>query len=162
MKKFLTLIALGGVLALTPASLAQAACGIGSTIWEGKDGTGAKVLASLTNFWTLKGISTTFGLAGCTDADNLLTDSPAARVHHFASNNLDRLVRDMARGRGEHLDDFATLMRVRAEHRPDFQAFTKRNIAILYSHDDMTVDELLATLDRLMADDEKLSDYVRS
>jgi hypothetical protein len=163
MKAVLTIIALGAALALVPASFAQAAtCGIGNRIWEGKDGTGAKLLQSTTNFWTMKAISTTFGIAGCEKGEKLAVNSPDEEVLHFASRNLDRLARDMSRGSGGHLDVLTTLMYVGEEDRVAFQSFTRQNFAAIFSHDDVTVGEVLGTLHRLLAEDEKLSVYVTS
>ncbi len=147
---------------LGSASASQAACGIGSNIWEGDDRTIAKVAASLTNFWTAKGISTTFGLAGCTEDDNLLKQASNERLRHFASRNLDHLAIEMARGEGENLDAFAHLLSVRPQDRAHFRSFVQRNLADLLTHDHVSSDELLANLNRLMAQDNELSDYASS
>ena len=53
MKAISSSIILVSVLVLAPIGAAQAACGIGSSIWEGNNGPGAKLLASTTNFWTV-------------------------------------------------------------------------------------------------------------
>jgi len=164
MKTVVTTIALGAVLALVPAGLAQAVtCGIGNRIWDSRgDGIGKKLLASTTNVWTLKAISTTFGVAGCDQWEMLGLNAPNEKVLHFASRNLDRLARDMARGSGEHLDVLATLMRVGDEDRVAFQSLSRENFAVIFSRDDVTVGEVLYTLHRLLAEDEKLSVYVTS
>ena len=151
---------LGTILSLAAAGTAQAACGIGSNIWEGDDRTSAKILASLTNFWTAKGISTTFGLAGCTDEDNLLKRASSQKVRHFASGTLYHLAVEMARGEGENLDAFAQLLLVREEDRAHFRSFVQANFSALVSHDHISADELLDNLDRLMSQDAELSGYV--
>ena len=161
MKGISSLIILALVLVLAPVGSAQATCGIGSQIWEGDTSLGATVLASLTNFWTFKAISTTFNIAGCKEGDTLFGGFDA-KVHHFAIANFDRLARDMARGSGEHLDAFATLMQVSHDDQPEFRSLAKENFALLFPHDRVTVGELLVTLDRLMAEDEKLSGHVES
>ena len=161
MKGTVIAVVLGGMLALLPASLAQATCGVGNRIWEGNSGTGAKLLASTTNFWTFKAISTTFGIAGCKKGEKLVLNAPDEKVLHFASRNLDRLARDMSRGRGEHLDALTTLMQVEETDRAAFQSLTKHNFAALFPSDDVTVGEFLVTLDRLVAEDETLSVYAR-
>ena len=161
MKGFMIAAALGAMLALLPASFAHATCGIGNKIWEGNSGTGAKLLASTTNFWTFKAISTTFGIAGCKRGEKLILNAPDEKVIHFASRNMDRLARDMSRGSGEHLDALTTLMQVREADRVAFRSLTKRNFTILFPHDEVTVGEVLVTLDRLVAEDETLSVYAR-
>jgi hypothetical protein len=162
MKAILVTCVLGVLFVLVPLGSAQAVCGIGSQIWEGRNGLGAKLLASTTNFWTMKAISTTFGVAGCNRGDPLFGDSRDAEILHFASNNFDRLSRDMARGSGEYLDVLTNLIQVREENRWVFEDLTKQNFETLYSRDDITVGEMLVTLERLMAEDEVLSDYVQS
>jgi len=153
MKTISRTLILALVLALAPAGVAQAACGIGSKLWEGSDGALPWLAASVTNMWTMKSISTTFEIGGCTEKDNLFK--------RFASANFDHLAVEMARGEGEHLDVFARLLQVREEDRAHFRAFTQQNVPTLFSHDDVTVDEMLSGLDRLMAEDERLSGYVR-
>jgi hypothetical protein len=66
----------------------------------------------------------------------------------------------MARGEGEHLDVFAQLLQVREEDHAYFREFTQKHVPTLFYHDDVTVDEMLSKLYCLMADDERLSDYV--
>jgi hypothetical protein len=162
MKAISSSIILVSVLVLAPIGAAQATCGIGSSIWEGNNGPGAKLLASTTNFWTMKAISTTFNIAGCKEGDPLIGDSSNAKAHHFASANFDSLARDMARGSGEHLDAFATLMQVSQEDQPGFRSLAKQNFALLFPHDRVTVGELLITLDGLMVEGETPSGDVES
>ena len=163
MKAIARLIVLGAFLALVPSSTALAACGIGSTIWEGNNGTGAKLLAFTTNFWTLKGISTTFEIAGCGPENNLFRRaSTDAKIRHYASQNLDHLAADMARGRGEHVDVFAHLLELSVEHSVVFRSLAQDNFETLFPHDHVTSEEMLGTLRRLMLGTGVLSDYVTS
>jgi hypothetical protein len=155
-------ILLGAFLALAPASLALAACGVGSTIWEGNTSTGAKVLAFTTNVWTFKGISTTFEIAGCTEKDNLFKRASSAKLRYYASQNLDHLAVDMARGHGEHLGVVAHLIQLREEDHPEFRALVQDNFESLFPHDYVTADEMLGTLGRLMSENDALSGYVQS
>jgi hypothetical protein len=152
MKATVRISALGLVLALAPAGAAQAACGIGTTIWQGRQGAVPWLAALTTDFWTFKGISTTFEIAGCTEKDNLLKRLTSAKVRHYAGNNFDRLAVDMARGEGEHLDAFAHLWQVDEEDRAEFTTL----------HDNVTVAEFLSELVRLMVEHETLSRYVQS
>ena len=140
------------LLALVRVGVARAACGIGNKIWEGHEGALPWLAASTTNVWTMKAISTTFEIAGCKEEDNLFK--------RFASANFDHLAVEMARGEGEHLDVFAQLLQVREEDHAYFREFTQKHVPTLFSHDDVTVDEMLSMLDCLMAEDERLSDYV--
>jgi hypothetical protein len=161
-KTIVSSVVLGGFLALASASSALAACGVGTTIWNGKAGTGGKVLAFTTNVWTFKGISTTFEFSGCTEKDNIFKKASKAKLRYFANQNLDHLAVDMARGHGEHLDVIAHLIQLRPGDYAEFRAFAQDNFESLFSHDYVTADEMLGTLSRLMRENDALSDYVQS
>jgi len=148
------------VLMCTTGGSAQAACGIGSKLWEGNNSAGARVVAFTTDVFTFKGISTTFEIAGCTAKDNLFKRVASEKVHHYASNNLDRLASDMARGHGEHLDAFASLLELDERGRAEFEAFSQQNLEHLFPRDDVTVDEFLAELGQRMAESATLSPYL--
>jgi hypothetical protein len=143
-----------------PTGSALAACGFGTALWEGNDGTGAKILAFTTNFWTMKGISTTFEISGCGPEDNLFKKASSAKLRYYANQNLDHLASDFARGQGEHLDAVAHLIQVEAGDRESFQTLTQNQFELLFPHDDVTADEMLDTLRLLMTEDDALSDYV--
>ena len=158
MKTVVKTLALVLLLGALPSG-AQAECGIGSKIWAGSGSTGAKIMASITNFWTMKGISTTFEILGCTPSDNLFKRGKKA-VTQFTSDNFDHLAANMARGQGEHLDALASLIEIEAQHQPAFRSLARDNFEALYSHDQVTVGEMLGTLSELMARSELLSLYV--
>jgi hypothetical protein len=162
MKRFAISIALGGFLALAPAVSALAACGIGSSIWEGNDGTGAKILAFTTNFWTMKGLSTTSEISGCGPENNIFKKVSSAKLHYYASQNLDHLASDFARGRGEHLDAIAHLIQVHASDREAFRALAQNGFESLFPHDHVTAGEMLVHLKQLMIQDDTLAGYVQS
>jgi hypothetical protein len=151
---------LAGLLALAPSNPSFAACGIGTTIWEGNDGLGAKILAFTTNFWTMKSISTTFEISDCGPEDNLFKKVSSAELRYYASQNLDHLAVDFARGQGEYLDAVAHLIQIRPEDREGFQALAQNGFEFLFPHDHVTADEMLEQLSQLMADNDALASYV--
>jgi hypothetical protein len=138
----------------------MAACGIGTSIWEGNDGLGAKLLAFTTNFWTMKSLSTTFEISGCGEEDNLFKKVSSGQLRYYASQNLDHLAVDFARGRGEYLDAVTHLIQIRVEDRENFQALAQNHFESLFPHDHVTAGEMLEQLSRLMADNEALAGYV--
>jgi hypothetical protein len=156
--------ALMGLVMLARGGDALAACGIGSTIWEGKDGIAASVVAFTTNVWTFKGISTTFEISGCTEKDNWFKKGAEkvkqARIEHFASQNLDHLALEMAGGRGEHLDALAHLIELRAADEAELRSLAQSHFEVLFPSDHTTSVEMLHSLARLMSEDPVLSDYV--
>jgi hypothetical protein len=150
----------GLLLVLTYATVgsALAACGIGSTIWEGHDSTAARAAALTTNVFTFYGISTTFEIAGCTEKDNIF--KRAKRATQYARNNLDHLAEEMARGEGEHLDAFAHLLDLEETDRAEFKALSQANFERLFPRDDVTADEFLAELADRMAESPTLLRYL--
>jgi hypothetical protein len=160
LKNLVRIVVLGGFLALAPAGTAVAACGFGTAIWEGNDGIGAKIIAFTTNFWTMKGISTTFELSGCGPEDNLFKKVASAKLRYYASQNLDHLAADFARGQGEHLDAITHLIQIRAEDREDFQVLAQNHFESLFPHDHVTADEMLEHLSLLMSENDALASYV--
>jgi hypothetical protein len=160
LKNLVKTIVLGSFLALAPAGTAIAACGFGTALWEGNDGTGAKILAFTTNVWTFKGISTTSEISGCGEEDNLFKKISSAEIRYYASQNLDHLAADFARGRGEHLDAVAHLIQIRSEDREDFQTLAQNHFESLFPHDRVTAGEMLEQLSRLMTENDALASYV--
>lgn len=147
-------LVLVATLLLGEAGAARAACGVGSKIWEGRDGWAPWLAASLTNFWTFKGISTTFEILGCTEKDNLLR-----RLFAYTDTNLDHLAVEMARGEGEHLDVFAALLEVPEGDRPRFGRLMQENLGSILAHDRVTTEELIGAVAGLMAADEARSGH---
>ncbi len=160
LKNLMGTIVLGGFLALAPAGTAIAACGFGTALWEGNEGVGAKILAFTTNYLTFKGISTTSEISGCGEEDNLFKKISSAKLRYYASQNLDHLAADFARGRGEHLDAVAHLIQIRAEDRQDFQALAQNHFETLFPHDHVTAGEMLEHLSQLMTENDALATYV--
>jgi hypothetical protein len=161
MRTFLRSIAFGLILGLVPAGFAQATCGIGSQLWEGNSSTGAKIMASITNIWTAKAISTTFEIAGCTEADNWFANASDARLRDFANQNFDHLAINIARGQGEHLDVLAHMIGLRESDRAEFRGLAQSHFVQLFPNDRVTVPEMLGTLSELMATSDALSSYVK-
>ena len=160
LKNLVRVVVLGGFLALAPAGTASAACGLGTTIWEGNEGIGAKIIAFTTNYLTFKSISTTFEISGCGEDDNLFRKIGSAKLRYYASQNLDHLAADFARGRGEHLDAIVHLIQIRAEDRGDFQTLAQNHFESLFPHDHVTAGEMLEQLSQLMTENLALESYV--
>jgi hypothetical protein len=131
-------------------------CGIGTQIWAGNSGIIPKVLGATTNGTFLQTVGITFGTIGCHQGGKVVAD---ARVRDFAAANLDALAHDMAQGDGEVLSTFAGLIGVKDSDRAAFYAFTQRNFARIFASDDTTELEVLASLEKLMAEEPQLAVY---
>jgi hypothetical protein len=153
-------------LLLVPVGVALAdndvGCGVGTQIWEGKVGLGPKMAASFTNGLTFQSISLTFGLVNCNGKDAVTVDNSDLKLRHYASSHFDQIAREMAAGEGESLEVIAELKGIPAADRAAFRALAQGHFAELYSHDHVTVGEMLDTLDRVLAEDEALAVYSRS
>lgn len=133
-------------------------CGFGTQTFEGKKGVGPQLGAALLNGISanqLFGIS--FGTLGCNKAGRVTSPE---NVKRFASNNLDGLTRDIARGDGERLESLAELMGIDDQHKSTFFSVTQQNFATIFSSDNVTVEQVLASLQGVMAADPTLRRYV--
>jgi hypothetical protein len=137
-------LALGTLLGLGLGAPALAdndvGCGIGTKFMEGKSGLGAHVLASCTNAYTLQSVSLTFNMFGCDGSGKVTAD---AELRKFAAANIDQLARDVARGEGESLSAFATLLGVPDEQRAAFGAFTQSHFVDLFPDAGVTSNQMI-------------------
>ena len=157
-------IVLAAVMVAATAGFAAAdddiGCGLGTKVWEGEKGIVPKVLGATTNgTFGNQTFGITFGTLGCSSEGVITAD---ARLRMFAGANLDNLARDMAQGQGETLDAFAQLMNVQDADKPAFFRFTKAHFGELFADDDATAGEMIASLQRLLAQDPTLSVYAQS
>ena len=75
------------------------------------------------------------------------------KIQEFARANFEKLKEDMALGQGEYLASLAALMGVEKARQTEFFAFTKEKFPSVFSSDQITSTEMLATLNReLLAD----------
>lgn len=163
MKKIITSIAL-----ITPMLLASTAmaardnvgCGLGSTLFDGKDGTASQVMAVTTNGTSGNqtfGISS--GTSGCEEGGVV---KASAAVNMFAGNNLDSLSRDMSVGQGESLESLAELMNIEANDKVSFFKTARANYSKIFSTHDITAGKMLDNLYAVMAENQILAHYQRS
>jgi hypothetical protein len=124
-------------------------CGVGTQVWEGQKGLLPKLGASCTNGLTFQSISITFGLLNCNGRDTVTAD---AELRKFAAANIDRLARETARGEGETLEAFASLLGVTESDRPLFGRWAQSHFDELYPHSRTTSGEMLDAMHRLLAE----------
>jgi hypothetical protein len=153
------------LLVLSPLGVAMAdppnnvGCGVGSIIFKGQSGVAPQVLAATTN-----GIfgNQTFGISsgtlGC--AKDGLVSNPV-QVSMFLDNNLDKVAHDMAAGRGEALDSLASLIGIDAAHKAAFFAVTKAHFAEIIPSDHAKTQDVVAALNRVLAQNADLAQYAR-
>ncbi|HTP42174.1 MAG TPA: DUF3015 domain-containing protein [Nitrospiria bacterium] len=130
-------------------------CGLGKMLFgqpnfSGKHHIMQQSFAATTNgtfFSQTFGIS--FGTSGCTN-DGVFAGNQQ-KVNAFAEINLDHLRQEMARGQGEYLASFASLIGVPADRRNDFYALTQENYSTLFKSERTTAHEMLAALEQELA-----------
>ena len=123
-------------------------CGLGTMLFEGKDGFVQQILASTTNgsFG-----SQTFGISSGT--------SECKQPTHFASNeelnifvaeNMDNIVKDAAMGQGEYLDTLAWLMDVPASEHAEFSQMLQDNFSTIFPDASVSHVEVIENIAYLM------------
>ena len=149
----------------TPAALAQegetansAGCGLGTMAFEGQKGIAPQVLAATTNGTSGNqtfGISS--GTLGCTQ-DGVVR--PPTKVRMLFMSSLDNLAVDMARGDGETLDSLASLLAVEDQDRSRFFSALQNNFVRIFPSENVTAEEVLVSMNAVLAEDGVLSRYV--
>ena len=135
-------------------------CGVGTILWKGQSGVAPQILAVTTNGTSGNqtfGITT--GTLGCTK-DGVV--SPPAEVRMLTVSQLDNLAKDVARGEGETLASFASAMKVESADQPLLFATLKSNFTRIFPADDVSADEVLVSIQQVMAEDETLARYVEA
>lgn len=132
-------------------------CGVGSLLFKGQSGVVAQVLAVTTNGSTGNqtfGISS--GTLGCTQDGVVHSNMKTAM---FIGNNKDALARDMSVGNGEALASLSHLMGVKQEDQAEFNRVTKDNVARIFAKDNVTTQQIVASLREVLASNTELSQY---
>jgi Protein of unknown function (DUF3015) len=154
------------VLALaTPAALAQedetansTGCGLGTMVFEGQKGVAPQVLAVTTNGTSgNQTFGITSGTLGCTQEGVV---RPPTKVRMLLMSSLDNLAVDMARGDGETLDSLASLLGIEDQDRPRFFSALQNNFARIFANENVTAEEVLVSMNAVLAEDAVLSRYV--
>lgn len=130
-------------------------CGWGNMLFKGQSGLAAHFLASTTN--GTSGNATfgmTSGTNGCS-TDGKLTYGGKAMVGAM----FDEFSADVAVGQGDALTAVAVAYGVAQEDRAAFATLAHQNFSVLFPSEDVTADEVVATLETLMKADADLAKY---
>jgi hypothetical protein len=161
MASALLAVAVGG-----PAAWAQeqgerassAGCGVGTILFEGQKGPVPQILAVTTNGTSGNqtfGITT--GTLGC-EKEGVVR--PPTKVRMLMLSSLDNLAGDVARGDGETLESLASLMAVAPEAKTRFFGTLQHNFGQIFPKEDVTVDQVIASMNAVLAQDAVLQRYV--
>jgi hypothetical protein len=161
-------LTLSTVLALAlaaPAALAQESetanstgCGLGTIVFEGQEGVAPQVLAVTTNGTSgNQTFGITSGTLGCTQ-DGVVR--PPAEVRMLLMSSLDSLAADVARGEGETLESLASLLSVEDQDLPRFFAALQDDFLRIFPNENVTAQEVLVSMNAVLAEDAVLKRYV--
>lgn len=88
------------------------------------------------------------------------TGAVTAQAVTFTNENAESLARDMSVGEGESLNVLAELLNIKSEDKARFFAVSKQNFSKIYSAENASSTQVLASLQSVMAQDEVLKAYV--
>lgn len=159
MKKIIAVATL--VVALPFSNLALAdqdiGCGLGSMVFAGKSGKVSKVLGATTNGTSgNQTFGITFGTLGC---DGTGTVTSSEKLAMFIDGNMDNLARDMAKGEGETLATLSEVWGIQQADKAEFNSVAQANFANIFGSENVTSQEVLVSLNTLIAQDTTLAGY---
>ena len=132
-------------------------CGWGAKLFDGQRGIAPQVLAATTNGTSgNQTFGITSGTSGCTQDGVVKSNWKTAM---FIDGNKEKVARDMSTGSGEALESLAKLIGIQDQHKAAFFKATKDNFARIFSSDNVTTDQVLASLKQVLAADSVLVQY---
>jgi len=153
-------VALGahGAWAQNQETASSAGCGVGTILFEGQKGPVPQILAVTTNgSFGNQTFGITTGTLGC-EKDGVVRSPTKVRMLMISS--LDNLATDVARGQGETLESLAALMEVEPDHKARFFASLQGDFGRIFPSEDVTVDEVIVSMNAVLAEDPVLQRYV--
>ena len=136
------------------AGYGTAGCGLGSMV-IGSDRGPEQIFAATTNgTFGSQTFGMTFGTSNCGD-HGLINVSKEREV--FAAENYTSLVKEMAQGKGEHLNILASMYQCPTAAYPEFGAMAQENFDDLVVSAQTTPIELLGQLETQLSQHQSLS-----
>ncbi len=124
-------------------------CGLGSIAFEGNDGLISQVSAATTNgTFGNQTFGITSGTSNCTQYSEWTSNE---KVNVFVTDNMDSLAKDIAKGKGEHLDTLASLMNVSQKDKAAFNARLQKNFSRIYTSNDVTAPEVIRNIEAVIS-----------
>ncbi len=130
-------------------------CGWGNMLFEGDSGP-VHFLATTTNGTSgNKTFGMTSGTNGCS-LDGKLTYGGKSMIGSI----MDEFSQDVAMGQGDALNAVAVMMGVAPEDRQTFAEVTHQNFKVIFPSENVTADQVMNSLEKVMKADPRLSKYV--
>lgn len=144
--------------ALAGAAGGDGGCGWGNAIFKGQSGTATHVLAAITNAtFGNNTFGMTTGTNGCSTSGTLTYGGKSA-----VSAIMDEFAEDVARGEGDALNTVAVLYGVEPSDRDVFARVMHDNFAAIFPSEDVTTDQVIASIEEIMKADPVLARYIIS
>ena len=122
-------------------------CGLGTTIFEGKDTMVIQVLAITSNAPTqLFGISS--GTLGCEQPIQIVQQE---RLNIFVSQNLDNIAMNISKGQGEYLDTISTILKLPAPMQQQFYSKLQSNFTNIFHSESVSSTDVTNTISRVFS-----------
>ena len=123
-------------------------CGLGTLLFEGKDGLVQQIFAATTNGFLG---TQTFGISSGT----LNCNQPAKwasneQLNKFVAENMDNLAKDAAMGQGEYVDTLAELMDVPGSKRVEFSQMLQDNFSNIFTEASVSHVDVIENIAHLM------------
>ena len=135
-------------IAFADAPRENCGCGLGTILFDGKDGVVQQILAATTN--NITGTQT-FGISSgtldCKQPGSWLRDS---RLNKFVADNMDNLAKDAAMGQGEYVDTLAELMNVPGSKRVEFSQMLQENFSKIFTDGSASHVDVIENISHLM------------
>ena len=158
MKKIITGLVLISASSVANAGAAggDAGCGWGNALFEGQTGTPSHVVAGITNVtFGNQTFGMTTGTNGCSTTGTL-----GYGGQNVVSSIMNEFTEDVARGEGDAMNTVAVVYGVEPQDRDVFAKAMHENFTTLFPSEDVTADELMASIEEVMKADTTLSKYV--
>ena len=131
-------------------------CGWGNALFEGQSGLGSHIIASITN--GTSGNNTfgmTSGTNGCSTSGTLTYGGKS-----MVSSIMGEFSEDVAAGEGDAMDTVAVVYGVEKQDRATFAKVMHENFTVIFPNEDVTADDMMASIEAIMKADATLSKYV--
>ena len=123
-------------------------CGLGTLLFEGKDGLLPQIFAATTN---ASSGNQTFGISSgtleCSKPSKFVSNE---QLNKFVADNMDNLVKDAAMGQGEYVDTLAELMNVPGSKRVEFSQMLQENFSNIFTEGSVSHVEVIENISHLM------------
>ncbi len=139
-------LALGGT---AHAIQSNTGCGLGTMIWEGKDGLLSQVCAATTNgTFGNQTFGITSGTLNCTTAPSFIASE---KLNTFVGDNMDNLAMDISKGSGEYLTTLAVLLDIPMDERAQLYETLQANFSSIYTSESVTHIDVLSNIEMVLS-----------